>query len=251
MSEPTSVAPVSETDAMQVVDQVVSGQTSGWSREEWVRAAGACQAVVNRVTAAQDVAVAQVARRESVWQEDGTLGELRHAPGHVGLEAADLVAPVLGCSHAQAQRRVEQAVRLAAGRVPVDTGSGCQPGSSGLHGLHRAMRDGFLDGYRAGVVAFELELAPPDVTDAVVAALMEHAGDDAPTLRRRSRRLLARISPDLLRQRAERARSRTGLRRWAAEPGIDEWHGTFPSEDAASAWAAIDQLAHDLVAAGT
>ena len=251
MSEPTSVATVSETDAMQVVDRIVSGQTAGWSREEWVRAAGACQAVVNRVTAAQDVAVAQVARREGVWHEDGTLGEVRHAPGHVCLDAADLVAPVLGCSHAQAQRRVEQAVRLAAGRVPVEAGSDRQPGTSGLDGLHRAMRDGLLDGYRAGVVALELELAPPDVADAVVAALVEHAGDDAPTLRRRCRRLLARISPDLLRQRAELARSRTGLRRWAAEPGIDEWHGTFPSEDAASAWAAIDHLAHDLVAAGT
>ncbi len=36
-----------------------------------------------------------------------------------------------------------------------------------------------------------------------------------------------------------------------AEPGVDEWHGTFPSEDAATAWAAIDRLAHDLVANST
>ena len=63
--------------------------------------------------------------------------------------------------------------------------------------------------------------------------------------------LLSRISPDLVRERAEKARANTGLRRWVAEPGVDEWHGTFPSEDAASAWAAIDRLAHDLVAAGT
>ena len=63
--------------------------------------------------------------------------------------------------------------------------------------------------------------------------------------------LLNRISPDLLRERAKRARAATGLRRWVAEPGVDEWHGTFPSEDAAAAWAAIDKLAHDLVAAGT
>ena len=63
--------------------------------------------------------------------------------------------------------------------------------------------------------------------------------------------LLNRISPDLVRERAKRARASTGLRRWVAEPGVDEWHGTFPSEDAATAWAAIDRLAHDLVAAGT
>ena len=32
---------------------------------------------------------------------------------------------------------------------------------------------------------------------------------------------------------------------------MDAWFGTFPSEDAARAWAAIDRLAHELVAAGT
>ncbi len=63
--------------------------------------------------------------------------------------------------------------------------------------------------------------------------------------------LLSRISPDLVRERAKKARASTGLRRWVAEPGVDEWHGTFPSEDAATAWAAIDRLAHDLVTAGT
>ena len=113
------------------------------------------------------------------------------------------------------------------------------------------MAAGQLDGYRAGVVAFELEVAPADVADAIVAALDRHLGDDATTLRRRTRVLLERISPDLVRERAKKARANTGLRRWVAEPGVDEWHGTFPSEDAATAWAAIDQLAHDLVAAGT
>ena len=69
-------------------------------------------------------------------------------------------------------------------------------------------------------------------------------------MRRRVRRLLARISPDLLRQRAERARASTGLRRWVAEPGVDAWFGTFPSEEAATAWAAVDRLAHRYVADG-
>lgn len=215
-----------------------------------VAAAAGCQGLANIVTAAQDVAVAEVARRECVWREDGTLGELEHAPGHIALDAADLLAPALGCSHAQAQRRVEQSVRLATGRAPVEAGSRHVLEASGVDGLHRAMRDGLLDGYRAGVVAAELELAPAGVAEAVVSALVDHLDDDAPTLRRRCRRLIARISPDLLRQRAERARADTGLRRWVAEPGVDAWSGTFPSEDAAAAWAAIDRLAHEHVDAG-
>ncbi len=35
-----------------------------------------------------------------------------------------------------------------------------------------------------------------------------------------------------------------------SEPGVDTWHGTFPSEAAAAAWAAIDRLAHEHVADG-
>ena len=37
-------------------------------------------------------------------------------------------------------------------------------------------------------------------------------------------------------------RQQCGLRRWAEEPGVDRWEGTFPSEEAAQAWAAIDAL---------
>ena len=221
------------------------------SRDEWLAVAGDCQSLINTLTAVQDTAIAEAARRESVWCEDGTLGETAHSHGRVTLDAADVVAPVIGATHPQAQRRVEQAVRLAARRVPVPADGRDLPEASGLGGLHEAMASGHLDGYRAGVVAFELEVAPADVADAIVTALSGHFGDDASSLRRRTRVLLSRISPDLVRERAQRARAKTGLRRWVAEPGVDEWHGTFPSEDAASAWAAIDRLAHDLVAAGT
>ena len=221
------------------------------SRDGWLEVVADCQSLINTLTAVQDVAIAEAARRESVWCEDGTLGETVHGPGRVRLDAADVVAPVIGASHPQAQRRVEQAVRLAAGRAPVPADDRDVPQASGLGGLHQAMAAGQLDGYRAAVVAFELEVAPADVADAVVAALGDHLGDDAATLRRRTRVLLSRISPDLVRERAKKARASTGLRRWVAEPGVDEWHGTFPSEDAATAWAAIDRLAHDLVADGT
>ncbi len=124
-------------------------------------------------------------------------------------------------------------------------------GESGLGGLHAAMGSGRLDAYRAGVIAQELEAAPPQVRASVVALLQRHFEvEDAAHLRRRCRRALARISPDLLRQRALRARASCGLRRWVEEPGVDRWEGTFPSEDAARAWAAIDALARRYVADG-
>ena len=77
---------------------------------------------------------------------------------------------------------------------------------------------------------------------------------------RRRRRDAARAHPGAARAASPptwcaSARSGPGPRPGCAggspSPGVDEWHGTFPSEDAAAAWAAIDRLAHDLVAAGT
>ncbi len=238
------------TSAARVATALTKGGGPS-DRGEWLSLVGSCQGLINTLTAVQHTALAQAARRESDWCEDGTLGETAHAPGRVTLDAADLAAPLLGASHAQAQRRVELAVRLAADRVPVPAEHGDPPETSGLRALHSAMAEGRLDGYRAGVVAFELDIAPADVADAVVAALDPHLGDDSTKLRQRTRVLLSRISPDLVRERAKRARAATGLRRWVGEPGVDEWHGTFPSEDAAAAWAAIDKLAHELVADGT
>ena len=250
-SSPSSarVGEMVSAGAARVATTLTDGGPS--DRGEWLSVVGGCQSLINTLTAVQDTAIAEAARRESVWCEDGTLGETVHAPGRVTLDAADVVAPLIGASHPQAQRRVEQAVRLAADRVPVPAEHRDLPETSGLRALHTAMAQGRLDGYRAGVVAFELDIAPSDVADAVVTALDSHLGDDASKLRQRTRVLLSRISPDLVRERAKRARASTGLRRWVGEPGVDEWHGTFPSEDAASAWAAIDKLAHELVTDGT
>ncbi|WP_299442829.1 HNH endonuclease signature motif containing protein [uncultured Phycicoccus sp.] len=237
--------------AVAQLTQAVRRGGSRRSRDEWLGLVGSCQRLVNSLTAVQDEAIAEVARREPVWAEDGTVGEVTHAPGRVALDAADLVAPALGASHAQAQRRVETAVRVGAARRPVEADDRDAPAPSGLGALHAAMAEGRLDPARCAVVAAELELAPADVAEAVVAALDSYLDtDDGPSLRRRARRVLARISPDLLRQRAARARAETGLRRWVSEPGVDTWHGTFPSEAAAAAWAAIDRLAHQHVAAG-
>ena len=58
--------------------------TSGW------RSSVSCQSLINTLTAVQDTAIAEAARRESVWCEDGTLGETVHVPGRVTLDAADV-----------------------------------------------------------------------------------------------------------------------------------------------------------------
>ncbi|WP_377643738.1 HNH endonuclease signature motif containing protein [Oryzobacter terrae] len=234
-----------------VSERLASRRDLPGGRDELVELIAAAQVLVNTTTALQDSAIATLAAVESGWAEDGTLADVVRGPGHVALDTADLVAPSIGASHGQAQRRVDQAVRLAASRVPVVNDPREVPQESGLATLHEAMREGRLDVYRAGVVAFELAEVPAEVAETVVAALDGHLGaEPAPALRRRCRRLLARISPDLLRRRAERARRETGLRRWVSEPGVDAWWGTFPSEDAASAWAAIDELARQYVADG-
>ncbi len=237
-------------DALSALDAALADAGGDLLQEDWLELLGRSQAVTNRLGGVQDVAIASAARFEGTYEEDGTLGSVDRGPGRVALDAADLVASRLGVSHHQAQHRVEAAVRLT-GRTPVPADAAGRPRCTGLEGLHRAMRAGRLDGYRASVVTDELVEAPEEVAEAVVATLDPHLdGEPGPALRRRTRRVLARISPDLLRRRARRARSETGLRRWVAEPGVDAWHGTFPSEESAAAWAAVDERARRYVTGG-
>ncbi|MFQ6172480.1 HNH endonuclease signature motif containing protein [Oryzobacter sp. R7] len=218
--------------------------TSG-SRQAWAEVVRSCQRVVNAASAVQDEAIVALAAIEPVTLEDGTDAETHKAPGHVALDAAAVVSGALEVTANHASDRVRDAVRWAA------DGEAGTSACTGLGGLHDAMRTGDLDRYRAGVVAHELEEAPAQVAEAVIATLGEHlASETGVQLRRRTRRLLARVSPDLLRQRAQRARQECGLRRRVGEPGVDVWEGSFPSEQAAKAWAAIDTRAHQLVTDG-
>ena len=234
-----------------------AGSAVSGSRAQWAGLVGACQSLVNTATAVQDVAITAVAAIEQEWAEDGTTVERVRAGGHVALDAPDVVAGVLGVSHGHAQRRVALAVALVADAEVAGDGDAAGAGvpggdgASGLSGLHAAMAGGVLDAYRAGVVVEELAGAPPEVAAAVVAVLEEHLGVEAPVqLRRRCRRVLARVCPDLLRQRAVRARAGCGLRRWVQEPGVDRWEGTFASEQAAQGWAVVDALARRYLAQG-
>ncbi len=222
-----------------------SGATG--SRAEWAAAARAAQRAIDVATAVQDAAIVRLAAIEPEWLEDGTVVETHRAPGHVALDAPAILSGVLSVSArarraAGARRRCCWPRTAPRDRHRVAVWVACT----------RQWVQGRLDAYRAGVVAEELEAAPPQVRETVVTMLEGHFEvEDGAHLRRRCRRALARISPDLLRQRALRARAQCGLRRWVAEPGVDRWEGTFPSEDAATAWAAIDALAHRYVKDGT
>ena len=212
----------------------VRGDRAGWA--EVVRAA---QRVIDAATAAQDAAIARLAAIEPEELPDGTVVESHRAPGHTALDAPALVSGVLAVSAAHAEHRVRAAVRLAAdGPAGSDT-------ATGLGGLHEAMRAGRLDGYRAGVLAQELEQAPAPVRG------HHRRRPGAPLRRTTTPRTCAAAAgacwpgsaPTCCTSAPRRARAESGLRRWADEPGVDHWEGTFPSEDAARAWAALDALA--------
>ncbi|NHA67217.1 HNH endonuclease signature motif containing protein [Phycicoccus flavus] len=220
------------------------GESSG-SRDEWADALRELQSLVDTASAAQDAAMVRLAAVEPEVLETGEVVETHRAPGHVALDAPAIVSGVLCLTAVTAERRVRAAARLAADGPPGTATA------TGLGGLHDAMAAGRLDGYRAGVVAYELEEVPAEVAATVVAGLADRfPREDASRLRRRVRRLLGAISPDLVRQRAVRTRAGCRLERWVGEPGVDTWHGTFPSEDAAAAWSLVDDLARQYVADG-
>ena len=238
---PVEVQVACESALVELSAAFPTGEVCG-SREEWAGAVAAAQQVIDVASAVQDAAIARLSAIEPQWLEDGTMVECHRGLGHAALDAPAILSGVLACSAVHAQSRVRTAVRLA-GDGPAGSRT-----ATGLGGLHAAMAAGRLDAYRASVVAAELEHAPAQVAATVVAALEGFFDrEDGTHLRRRCRRVLTRISPDLLHQRAARARSECGLRRWADEPGVDRWEGTFPSEDAAQAWAAIDALSRQYV----
>ena len=246
----TTVGPQDVLDAVRVARGALSSvaEPSGvrGSREEWAAVAGELQHLVNEATAVQDAAVVRLAAVEPQWCEDGTVVEVHKPLGHAALDAPSILSGVLNLTAVAAERRVRHALRTAA-----DGPDGTES-CTGLGGLHAAMAAGRLDAYRAQVVAAELEECPAEVAATVVASLDGWFDvEDGARLRRRARRMLARVAPDLLRQRAARARSESSLRRWVDQPGVDTWLGTFPSEEACRAWAAIDALAQRYVADGT
>ena len=142
--------------------------TVAGSLEQWAAVVGSLQRVIDVASAAQDAAIARLAAIEPEFLEDGTVVQCHRGLGHVALDAPAIVSGVLATSAVHAQRRVRTAARLAA-----DGPAGSET-ATGLGGLHAAMSAGRLDGYRAAVVAEELEHAPAEVAATVVAALEGH-----------------------------------------------------------------------------
>ena len=169
--------------------------------------------------------------------------EWHKAPGYVALDCAG--DPVRG---AERHRRSTPSAGCSPRCSWPPTGRPAPPPRPAWVGCTTRCAPGGWTPTGPGSIVDELEVAPPEVRDAVIAALDPWFDvEDGPHLRRRYPRALARISPDLLRQRAEKARANSGLRRWVDQPGVDTWEGTFPSEEAAQAWAAIDALAQQYV----
>ena len=199
---------------------------------------------VNRARARQLELVAMVAASQGVECEDGTLEQVLGCdPVVARLDAAALVGPALGVGAQAAQGWVERAIRMSGPLQPV----------------HVAMTEGFLDERRAAIVDDEVADAPAPVARAVAERLVEELrgalGDDPSghggvALRRRVRRALADVDAEFLREKAERARRDRCLERWAEAPGVDTWRATLPAEQAALAWAAVDELAQQLRRSG-
>ena len=204
---------------------------------ELVDLVGACQSLINQLAAVQTLAMAHVAAIEDVALEDGTVVEQHRGLGHQRLDAPALVSDQLGVSDAVASNRVGAAVDVVT-RVP---------------DLLAAMGDGRLDEYRARIVSDELREASAEVCAQVVARIADSLGTEPPAqLRRRVRRALGAVDADLLRAKAERARSERSLCRWPGdEPGVDTWMGSFPVEESRSGWAVVDGLARQYVRDGT
>jgi hypothetical protein len=225
----------------QLQEQLAGARATGSraSTDDWVRLVGSCQEVLSVVAALQTVALAQIAARDEVALEDGTVVEEFRGLGHQRLDAPALVDDLLGLSAAAASDRVSAAVDLVT-RHPQLVGE---------------MAAGRLDAYRAGVVAAELREADPEVCRHVDSVVVERlratrGAEAAGPLRRRTRRTLERVDPELVRRLADRARGERSLRRSAWAPGVDEWSATLPVEQSRSAWSVVDGLARSYVSQG-
>lgn len=112
------------------------------------------------------------------------------ALGHQRMDAPALVSEDLGVSEHVAARRVRDAARIV----------------SSMPAVLDAMAAGRLDEWRASVVVDELTEAPAEVCRAVTDALWPTLGSEDPgPLRQRVRRVIGRLAPDVLKQRATRA----------------------------------------------
>ncbi|MFN8097453.1 MAG: DUF222 domain-containing protein [Dermatophilaceae bacterium] len=155
-------------------------------------------------------------------------------------QAPELVAPCLGVSVRVAENRVVTALELAE-RAPE---------------LVAEMRSGRLDAFRAGLIHQELSDAPGHIEDLIIERLIARADraggwrESAGPVLRRTRSVLATLAPEVLAARVAAARDQRGLHKRGQSECLDRWDGLYHVEDSRMAWAAIDDLAHELVKSG-
>jgi hypothetical protein len=231
---PTAPVIAAAKDLFAAVSEHGAGEAFG--RDGWLDVLSDTQEAINALAAVQALAMAHSAAFDS---DDGHgWGPATHRGlGHRALDAPDLVAARLGCSSQAATGRVDTAIEQVT-TMPT---------------LVQAMADGDLDSYRAAVVSDELRDAGADARAAVVdrlAASGHLTGDTAGPLRRRARKLLGSLAPEVLEARVREARTRRGLHRSTEPDGLDHWEAWLPVESARPAWTIVTQLAQDHLRAG-
>ena len=111
-----------------------------------------------------------------------------------------------------------------------------------------AVNAGAIEAWQAQtVLAFLREAGADDETIREIDAYLADrlAATDPSRLRALTRYALGRIRPDLLPDRARKARERRLLDKWEIEPGLTEITARMPSEKAAALWSAAPTLARD------
>lgn len=111
-----------------------------------------------------------------------------------------------------------------------------------------AVAGGAIEAWQAqNILAFLREVEADDETireiDAYLAGRL--AGTDPSRLLALTRYALGRIRPDLLPERAKKARADRGLEKWEIEPGLTELTARMPTHQAAAIWSAASTLAKD------
>ena len=200
------------------------------SEKDRVALVKGAQEALGALHAAQTAWIARFAGLTIVDNDTTGYEQVDRGLGFVDEFASDTLAPLLGMSHGAASTKVVRAAKLAAD----------------LPATLAALATGELDLFRAQCIAEELADADHDVCAVVEQMVHPAITHDTPMkARNRVRRALAEIDPDLVRERAARAKlDRFVSTRASHLPGLTQWYAQLPAEDSAKAWAAIDALAH-------
>ncbi|WP_404384197.1 HNH endonuclease [Knoellia locipacati] len=196
------------------------------------------QRVINIAGGIQTHALAHLAAHDEVRNDEDETGWSwkRHGLGFTAEDTASLVGPRLGVSVPVAQGRVEVAVH----QVCVTPR------------LVDAVGSGDLDLFRAQIITREVMPCSDEVAREIVDRLLGHAAgpdrwsETAGPLGSRTRRLVARLAPEVAAAAKERAIKDRALTRRTVSAAADLWNGLVPVEQSLVMWQAVDHLAREL-----